>query len=301
VRRAAGADRFSTAAALSAQEFPSGSSHVWVATGASFADALAAGGAAGRQNGPLLLVEGCGVPEATAGEISRLRPASVTVVGGPSAVCDGVLAHLRSITGVEPGRVAGADRHATAASLSQVLWAGGAGTAVVTSGASYADALAGGALAGRLDAPLLLAGSCELPEASAAELQRLRPTKVVVLGGTGAVCDLVLQAIEARTGASVERISGADRFSTAVAAARLGWPATHPRMFAASGVSFADGLAAAAAAASADAPLLLVPACGSLPGEVRSAVERLAPSSATIAGGEAAVCSAIQQELEALV
>ncbi len=111
VQRASGADRFATAAALSSQQFPSGSSHVWVATGASFADALAAGGAAGRQNGPLLLVEGCGVPEATAGEVARLRPASITVVGGGAAVCDGVLSHLQSLTGVAPGRVAGADRH----------------------------------------------------------------------------------------------------------------------------------------------------------------------------------------------
>ena len=45
--------------------------------------------------------------------------------------------------------------------------------------------------------PLLLVAPNRLPSAITAELQRLAPARVVILGGTGAVSDGVVQAIDA--------------------------------------------------------------------------------------------------------
>lgn len=290
IQRLAGPDRFATAAAVSADRFGGGSPHVWLATGAGYADALSTGAAAGRFSGPLLLVEGCGMPSATAAELSRLRPASITVVGGEAAVCNGVLDHARALTGVQPGRLAGADRFETAAALSRTHWAGGASTVVLASAAGFADSLSGGALGSSQDAPLLLAATCSLPAPTAAELSRLRPGNVLVMGGAGAVCDQVLDQVRSLTGGAVNRVSGADRFSTSTAAADSGWTSGADTVFIASGAGFADGLSAGAAAAAAGAPLLLVPTCGALPDSVRDAVSRLRPSQVFAVGGDAVIC-----------
>ena len=299
VTRLSGPDRFATAAAVSADRFSGGSAHVWLATGAAYADALSTGAAAGRRGGPLLLVESCGMPSSTAAELSRLDPSAVTVVGGPAAVCEGVLDHARSLTGVQPSRVAGVDRFDTAAALSRNFWAGGAPTVVLASAAGFADALGGGALGAEKDAPLLLAGACDLPAATADELARLRPSTVAVMGGSGAVCDAVVERVRSITGATVSRISGPDRFATAAAASSYGWKAGSPTVYIASGQGFADGLSAGVAASSDGAPLLLVPACGTLPVEVRNEIQRLGTSEAFAVGGPSAVCSGMLDQVAA--
>lgn len=299
VERLSGADRFATAAAVSADRFSGGSAHVWLATGGSYADALSSGAAAGRRSGPLLLVEGCGMPSATGSELSRLDPTAITVVGGPAAVCEGVLDHARSITGVQPSRVAGMDRFDTAAALSRTFWAGGSSTAVLASAAGFADSLGGGALGAEEDSPLLLAAACALPASTADELSRLRPSTVVVMGGQGALCDGVLDQVRSLTGATVSRVSGSDRFATAAAASAHGWKSGSPTVYIASGQGFADGLSAGVAAAADGAPLLLVPACGTLPVDVRTELDRLSVSEVFAVGGPAAICSEMLTQVDA--
>lgn len=299
VERLSGDDRFATAAAVAAARFPAGSSHVWIATGESFADALATGAAAGRRAGPLLLVRSCSMPPSTASELSRLEPDTVIVTGGPAAVCDGVLAHIRSLTGVEPSRVSGLDRFDTAASLSRKYWSGGATTVTLASAGGFADALSGGALAGKKDSPLLLTAACALPPSTTEELRRLRPSTVLVMGGEGAVCEAVVTQVRALTGATVKRVSGTDRYATAAAAARVGWTSGTETVYVASGLGFADGLSAGVAAAVDGAPLLLVPSCGALPASVDDELGRLDPGQVFAVGGEASICSAMLNQVAA--
>jgi glucose/arabinose dehydrogenase len=80
--RVAGADRYGTAAALSAATFTAPQSTAYLATGLAFADALAAGAA----NRPLLLVPGDCVPPTTKAELDRLNPSEAVVLGGTRAV-----------------------------------------------------------------------------------------------------------------------------------------------------------------------------------------------------------------------
>jgi putative cell wall-binding protein len=86
VARIAGSDRWSTAAALSADVFPTGAPAAFTASGTTFADALSAGPAAAAAGAPVLLTRPTSAPEATLTELGRLRPSSVVVLGGPAAV-----------------------------------------------------------------------------------------------------------------------------------------------------------------------------------------------------------------------
>jgi hypothetical protein len=81
----------------------------------------------------------------------------------------------------------------------------------------FADALAGSVLAASDNAPLLLVAPSALPDATRSELLRLKPARVMILGGAGAVSDAVAEQIADLTGATVERIKGDDRFGTATA------------------------------------------------------------------------------------
>jgi Cell wall binding domain 2 (CWB2) len=92
--RLAGADRFTTAAAVSAATYAAGVPVAYVATGLNYPDALTASAAAGKAGGPVLLVTGTSIPSSIAAELTRLHPARIVVVGGPASVSDGVVADL---------------------------------------------------------------------------------------------------------------------------------------------------------------------------------------------------------------
>ncbi len=94
-----------------------------------------------------------------------------------------VLGDRASLWGIE--RIAGGDRVATAVAISGSAFPAGAGTAFVVTGDTFPDALAVGPVAGMAGAPVLLVTRDAVPAATAAELARLDPDRIVVVGGAG--------------------------------------------------------------------------------------------------------------------
>jgi putative cell wall-binding protein len=285
--RRSGADRYATAAAISRAAFPAGVARVYVASGADFPDALGAGAAAASIGGPVLLTAPGSLPEASAKELVRLRPAEVVVVGGARAVTDLVLRQVREATGAPTRRVAGSDRFATAASVAADAFTATGGTVYVATGAAYPDALSGAAAAAREGAPLLLVSRDEVPAATSTALRALQPDRIVVLGGAAAVGEATVAALR-RSAADVVRVAGPDRFATAAAVAERAFPDAAGTVLVASGAGFADALAGGPAAARAQAPLLLVDR-DALPQATAAALRRLGPGALVVLGGEAAV------------
>src|SRR5207247_11074079 len=111
-----GPDRYATAAAVSAAHFAAGVPVVFVATGKGYADALAAGPAAAKRGGPVLLVADS-VPPPTAAELTRLKPNEIVVVGGAASVSDALLRDLNKYATNGARRIAGRDRYSTAAAI----------------------------------------------------------------------------------------------------------------------------------------------------------------------------------------
>lgn len=83
--RYGGADRYAVSAAV-LKGFGTPSTHIYLTTGQNFPDALAAAPLAGRTGATLATVPGGCVPVDTFRAIQRLRPTSVTILGGTSAV-----------------------------------------------------------------------------------------------------------------------------------------------------------------------------------------------------------------------
>ena len=198
VQRHAGPDRYSTAAIVSARAFAPGVPVAYVATGGSFPDALAGGVAAARQQGPVLLVAPSAIPSSTATELQRLKPARIVVLGGTSAVSNGVLASLDAYTAGTVSRLAGADRYGTAIEISRATTGADAPrTVFLATGTSFPDGLAGTPVAARANGPLLIVPAGGLTDGLRAELRRLNPPRVVILGGTSAVSSTVAAQVAA--------------------------------------------------------------------------------------------------------
>ena len=193
-------------------------------------------------------------------------------------------------------RYEGADRFATSAAIVDANYSPGVPVAYVAAGLNFPDALAGGAAAANDGGPLLLVLPNVIPAPVAAELQRLQPGRIVVLGGAGAISDAVLTSLQTYTSGAVTRVMGADRYRTAASLA-ASFPDGSP-VYIATGVNFPDALAATAAAASQHAAILLTDPV-TLPPATAQALTALQPSSITIVGSTNAVSAAIATQLTA--
>ncbi len=222
------------------------------------------------------------------GAVAAVAPAAAEPTDCPVAVS----------TTAPIDRVAGADRFATAACASRATFEGGADHVVLARGDSaggLADALAGAVLAHAVDGPVLLTTPEALPSATAAELDRLAPERVTVLGGEAAVAEVVLEEVAAvLEGVALDRLAGTDRAGTAALAAEAAGGGD--AAFVVNGHRPADALVAAAPAARAGTRLLLVRA------------DRIPPSTAAalrdvdevvIVGGHGVVSGGVEATLRA--
>lgn len=196
-----------------------------------------------------------------------------------------------------PIRIAGADRYETAVRISSTAFDGGAATVVIASGESFPDGLAAGPLAALHDAPVLLTTKDALPALTGDELDRLDPERVFVVGGSAAIADSVLGEIEGISAVRPSRVAGPTRYDTATAVSSL-FPSPAPVVFVANGVDFPDALAGGAAAALAQAPLLLTPP-DALPAAAGDELERLAAPETLVLGGSSAVSDEVVAQIDA--
>lgn len=186
VTRIGGIDRYDTARLVAETFFPD-PEVVYIVDGYSYPEALSASVAAGTDAGPLLLTSSDVLSLSTAEYLSGLSGTRVVVVGDRAAVSDGVVAAVEGIpgiTGVE--RVDTSDRSGVSVEISQATFPSGASTVYLATGNEYADALAGSALVGLHDAPVLLLTDAGI-DAVLAEVDRLDPDRLIVLGGPAAV------------------------------------------------------------------------------------------------------------------
>lgn len=156
-------------------------------------------------------------------------------------------------------RISGGDAARTAVAASAAGWPTGAETVLLAPAADLSRALACAPLSREASAPLLYADAAGAPAATLAELARLRPRRLVVLGTAAALPDAVVASAASAAGATViERIAGADAPEAAATIAGRVWPSfASTTTVLACADSYADTLAAASLAAARRYPLVL--------------------------------------------
>lgn len=187
--RFSGADRYATALAISQATFPDGAGTLYVAAGDRPADALSAGAVAAAGKMPLLLISSAGIPPEVRSEIDRLNPVNIVVLGGPAVLSEAIAAELAQFASGGVVRFGGQDRYDTSAEVSRLSLQPPRPTVFLASGVNVIDALAAGAAAASVGAPVLLAQPTCMADSVRAELARLAPADLVVAGGIGALSD----------------------------------------------------------------------------------------------------------------
>ncbi|NHZ70809.1 MAG: hypothetical protein GWP18_04125 [Proteobacteria bacterium] len=159
-------------------------------------------------------------------------------------------------------------------------------TVFIATGKNFPDALGAAAAAGHLGAPVLLVGDT-LSAGVSAELTRLNPSKIYVVGGTSVVSSNVASRLEAY--GTVERLAGPNRYQTAISVSKEIFPnaLASDTVFVATGANFPDALGGAAVAGHLGSPVLLVG--DTLPHSVSSEIGRLDPATIYVVGGSSVI------------
>lgn len=201
--------------------------------------------------------------------------------------------------GMATKRLSGDDRYQTAVAVSKQADRVGR-PLVLATGQNFADALAAGPLAAKLQGTLLLTTHGALPATVQAEIQRLKPSEIVVVGADSAVSETAAQAARtAAGGVKLTRIAGENRFDTAGQIATQ-YFAGSTEAFVVSGFGFPDAVSASSVASiGTPRPILLSPH-GSVPAETTAAAKAAGITSFHIVGGLPTLSQTVESQLAAI-
>ena len=180
---------------------------------------------------------------------------------------------------VSTERLGGNDRYETAIAVAQkVKGEGRAGsTVLLTTGLNFPDAVMAGGWPG--DAVIVLTRTESLPTVSKNFINQSSVTTVYAIGGASAIPDAQLDEIRG-LGKTVQRISGANRYATAVAVSAASVTAKSVRdLWIASGTSFTDQLVAAAGARRTGGSFMIAAPSSTLSAAQITEIDRIRSSS----------------------
>jgi putative cell wall-binding protein/protocatechuate 3,4-dioxygenase beta subunit len=265
-----GPTRIETAIMASLAAFPDGAKTVVISTGYNWPDALGGAALAGAYDGPILLTNPTYLPYQVADEIDRLGASDAIILGSSAAVGNPVESALKSTLGAaHVRRLAGANRYETAVKVAEetIDRLGDAydGTAFISTGENFPDALGASPLAAASNWPIYLTAKDSLTESTKNSMATHRVTKAIILGSAAAVAPAVESSLDAflRGADATPRLGGANRYETAVIVAQygvdhvygLGWN----NVAFATGENYPDALAGGVLQGQAGSVLLLTP------------------------------------------
>lgn len=205
----------------------------------------------------------------------------------------------RAVVGSMP-RLAGETRYETAGLLFDLGdWQQG-GSIVLASGANYPDALAASALAGDLNAPIMLTDPNGLSSETEWRIQNLKPSRVYIIGGNAAVSASAECRVAqlAGSGANIQRIAGDTRYDTSLkVASSLSNPSD--TVIVTTGTNYADALSISPYAFATGSPVVLCNPSSGLSNAALKAIKKAGYKKAVIVGGTSAVPASVASQLKA--
>ncbi|MDH6182340.1 putative cell wall-binding protein [Microbacteriaceae bacterium SG_E_30_P1] len=200
----------------------------------------------------------------------------------------------------EVDRIAGANRYEVAVNISQAAYPDTAPVVYIANGQNYPDALSAGPAAAFEGGPLLLVQPDVVPDSVKAEIERLNPSKIVVVGGILSVTEGSFNELAALTDETV-RVAGANRYEVSRNLAEYAFDDEVPFVYIATGEKFPDALAAGGAAGTRNAPVVLVPgSAATLDAATSALLTELGTTDTRVLGGEASVTAGVFAGVDAL-
>ena len=236
--RISGKDRITTSVEISKSAYTT-SENVVLASGFNFADALSAGQLASALNAPLLLSSQDKLDSQTKNEINRLKAKKVFVVGGDNAISKtGIDTTLKSKK-IDVTRLEGQDRYSTSQKVmektKEII---NPEYLLIASGKNFPDALAATGFFVNHKSVMVLSDGLTYPQSNLQEIAIGGKNQLPLKGFTG------------------KRVSGKDRYETALEIAKLSFDKNNNAILA-SGQVFADSLSAVSLTKKHNAPIIL--------------------------------------------
>ena len=236
--RISGKDRITTSVEISKSAYTT-SENVVLASGFNFADALSAGQLASALNAPLLLSSQDKLDSQTKNEIERLKAKKVYVVGGDNAISKtGIDTTLKSEK-IDVTRLEGQDRYSTSQKVmektKEII---NPEYLLIASGKNFPDALAATGFFVNHKSVMVLSDGLTYPQSNLQEIAIGGKNQLPLKGFTG------------------KRVSGKDRYETALEIAKLSFDKNNNAILA-SGQVFADSLSAVSLTKKHNAPIIL--------------------------------------------
>ena len=166
---------------------------VIVCTGTDFPDALV-GSATGK---PIMIVNPkVGLTESQKNLLKTGNVKSITIIGGTKAVPTSVANQIKATTGINPNRISANNRYELSTKVAEKYFSKPTNVVVAT-GTNFADALAGGPLAIKKGAPLLIVSDNQSGYGYAKSYINKNNIKYgVALGGPVAISDATVSKLE---------------------------------------------------------------------------------------------------------
>ncbi|MDQ0268861.1 cell wall-binding repeat-containing protein [Cytobacillus purgationiresistens] len=162
---------------------------------------------------------------------------------------------------VSPGikRLGGNSRYEVSANVSKELssWGFNSSTVIIANGEAYGDIIPAVNLAVKEQAPILVTPSDALPNAVKSEIQRLKPSNAIILGGVLSVTNEVENELKQLGIKSIERIAGDSRYTNAVDTAKRIVDESTDTAIVVNGNAIGDMLSVASVAGQRKIPILL--------------------------------------------
>lgn len=253
--RLSGADRFETAAAISKDGWQQ-SENIVLVNGYNFPCALAGSSFAYLKESPVLLTNTEKLNSTTANEINRLGAKNVYILGNKDEVSLEVENELKTKYNVV--RIEGTDLFNTAVKIGEeVRRIRSFDTVALATQNDFPDALAITPFSAKNTMPILFSEKDKLRSDTKTALGAWGIKNVIISGGTGVISQAVEKELK-DMGIKVTRLSGEDRYDTALAIVKHFENNKYTAAALATGLNYPDALTGAVLSAKKGVPLLLV-------------------------------------------
>lgn len=197
-------------------------------------------------------------------------------------------------------RLGGANRFETSIKIADSFRGDGKLNGVILgSSSNFPDALAGGVLTKKYNAPILLSNKTDVLSKVTLDYIKANVNKngqIIILGSVGVMDDSIVNNLKAAGFTKIKRLGGSDRYATNLAIINDFSPSVGSDVIISYSHNFPDSLSVSPVSAATGSPILLVK--GKLSAEQKAMLAKIKPSNIYITGGTGVIPSSIETELK---
>jgi len=198
VKRIGERNRYETSLSIAKETNTLKGTPIFLATGENFPDALSIASVAASKGYPIILTPKDKLPDGVESYLSKQQSSEVFIVGGTGVISESVEFDIKTILPESSiTRLAGRDRFETSTEVYKKFFPNPENI-YIASAMDFPDALSASVLAAKNNAPIVLINPNKffLPDSTYDYLYDLGTSKMIIIGGTSAVPDLLADSIE---------------------------------------------------------------------------------------------------------